>query len=111
MTDIRPWTLKNVPEESRSAAIMAAQRANLTIGEWVARKLLEAAQEDAQASRELVAPASPPVAEPAPSSTPALSQLEQAAAVAAILGALPPGDRALDVFRRKALRALTRTLA
>jgi hypothetical protein len=32
---VRPWTIKGIPPEERNAAIAAAERNDLTIGEWM----------------------------------------------------------------------------
>jgi hypothetical protein len=40
----RPWMLKNVTDEERNAAIMAADKAGEPIGRWCGRRLHEAAQ-------------------------------------------------------------------
>jgi hypothetical protein len=111
MSDLRPWTLKNIPEESRSAAIRAAQRAGVTIGEWVARKLLEAAQADATAGRELAV--LPPSPEPARSPSGLdIGHIEKVVSIAHVLSEIPAGqDKGTDAFRRNAMRYLTKSLS
>ena len=97
---IQPWTIKNVPPEARNAAIQAAERAGQPIGVWVARKLLEAAQADAQGSRAVVVRAPRPMVP--------LDALEALARTAAHVAALP--DDGPRGFRRSALRELRRQL-
>ena len=47
MPDVaRPWSLKGVPEEVRSAAIAAAKRARSPIGAWVVRAIMAQVQAD-----------------------------------------------------------------
>jgi hypothetical protein len=68
---IKPWTIKGVPPEERNAAIYAAGRNNMNMGEWIARAIRTQVQLDREAQRsparvDAVAPApaqpaSPPV--------------------------------------------------
>jgi hypothetical protein len=50
----RPWMLKNVSEEERSAATKAAAATGEPLGRWCGRKLLEAAQAELAPSRKRV---------------------------------------------------------
>jgi hypothetical protein len=38
---VGPWTLKSIPTETRQAVIRAAQRENLTVGQWLERRVRE----------------------------------------------------------------------
>ena len=49
----RPWTLKGVPEEARSAAIAQAERDRAPIGKWVARAILEQIKRDREEPKAL----------------------------------------------------------
>ncbi len=46
VTPKSPWSVKGVPQETRSAAKIAARRAGMTIGEWLSRAVMEAAKRD-----------------------------------------------------------------
>lgn len=48
---IKPWTIKGIPPEARNAAITAAERADQTIGEWIARAIRQTIQADRKADR------------------------------------------------------------
>lgn len=49
--DVKPWTIKGIPPEVRNAAIAAAGREKLTIGEWVSRAVRSQVQSDRQQTR------------------------------------------------------------
>jgi hypothetical protein len=53
MTSASPWNIKGVPLEVRNAVQMAAKRNNEFIGSWVARKLMQCAQEDLTGKQEI----------------------------------------------------------
>lgn len=36
---VKPWTVKGIGSEERTAAIAAAERSGLTIGEWLTRAI------------------------------------------------------------------------
>jgi hypothetical protein len=38
---VGPWTLKAVPTQTRQAVVRAAQRENLTVGQWLERRVRE----------------------------------------------------------------------
>jgi localization factor PodJL len=42
----KPWSVRGVDHDARSAATMAAQRAGLPIGAWLSRTILEAAAKE-----------------------------------------------------------------
>lgn len=46
--DIKPWTIKGIPPEARNAAIAAADREKMNIGEWIERAILTAIKSDRQ---------------------------------------------------------------
>ncbi len=48
---VKPWTVKGIAPEDRNAAIAAAKRNNMQIGEWLARAIRAQVQADHQASR------------------------------------------------------------
>ncbi len=48
---IKPWTVKGIAPEERSAAIAAADRQDMTIGEWLTRAIRTQVQADHQADR------------------------------------------------------------
>lgn len=98
MNEIKPWSLKGVSPEARNAAIAAAARDKMPVGQWVARACLEAAQGSARESRALVvqAPPDPDV-------------LAKCAAAAEALGRIDPAGPA-RLFVRDAYKALRKTL-
>ena len=48
---VKPWTIKGIPPEERNAAIAAAEREGLTIGEWLTRAIRTQVPADRQADR------------------------------------------------------------
>src|SRR5947207_15812433 len=48
---IKPWTVKGIAPEERNAAIAAADREGLTIGEWLSRAIRTQVQSDRQSDR------------------------------------------------------------
>src|SRR3954447_25366316 len=48
---VKPWTIKGIPPEERNAAIAAADREGLTIGEWLTRAIRTQVQTDYRADR------------------------------------------------------------
>jgi hypothetical protein len=50
------WTIRGISIEARSAAQKAAEKGNEFIGSWISRKLLEAAQNDLTAKKEVARP-------------------------------------------------------
>ena len=50
------WQVRGVTQEARNAAKMAARRCNEFVGAWVCRNILEAAQRDLGAKREVARP-------------------------------------------------------
>jgi hypothetical protein len=47
----KPWTVKGIPPEERNAAIAAAEREGLTIGEWLTRAIRTQVQADHRSDR------------------------------------------------------------
>lgn len=43
---VKPWTVKGIAPEERNAAIAAADRADMTIGEWLTRAIRTQVQAD-----------------------------------------------------------------
>ena len=48
---IKPWTVKGIAPEERNAAIAAADRQDMMIGEWLTRAIRTQVQADHQADR------------------------------------------------------------
>lgn len=48
---VQPWTVKGIGPEERNAAIAAAKREGMTIGEWLTRAIRSQVQADRQADR------------------------------------------------------------
>src|SRR4051812_22517005 len=56
---VKPWTIKGIAPEERNAAIAAAEREGLTIGEWLTRAIRTQVQTDHRSDR-LPVPLDPP---------------------------------------------------
>src|SRR5690242_13080259 len=69
---VRPWTIKGIPPEERNAAIAAAEREGLTIGEWLTRAIRTQAQADHRSDR-LPVPSRPGESHPEPLTDPDLT--------------------------------------
>jgi hypothetical protein len=48
---VKPWTVKGIAPEERNAAIAAADREDLTIGEWLTRAIRTQVKADHQSDR------------------------------------------------------------
>src|SRR4051812_16771594 len=48
---VKPWTIKGIAPEERNAAIAAAEREGLTIGEWLTRAIRTQVQADHRSDR------------------------------------------------------------
>jgi hypothetical protein len=48
---VKPWTVKGIAPEERNAAIAAAERADMTIGEWLSRAIRSQVQADLKSDR------------------------------------------------------------
>jgi hypothetical protein len=48
---VKPWTVKGIPPEERNAAVAAADREGLTIGEWLTRAIRTQVQADHRSDR------------------------------------------------------------
>src|SRR6476646_6751810 len=48
---VKPWTIKGIAPEERNAAIAAADREGLTIGEWLTRAIRTQVQADHRSDR------------------------------------------------------------
>src|SRR5690242_8737303 len=48
---VKPWTVKGIAPEERNAAIAAADREGVTIGEWLSRAIRTQVQADRQSDR------------------------------------------------------------
>ncbi len=57
---VKPWTIKGIPPEERNAAIAAAEREGLTIGEWLTRAIRTQVQADHRSDRVPVVIDAPP---------------------------------------------------
>ena len=105
MHDIKPWTVKGIAPEHRSAFTAAAKRSGLDIGPWVVRAGLAHIQAERAEQR---APAV--IAPPAPSGDPA--ELAGVVAMAVDLagvsgGVVPKGvERLAWAVMRSRLRAM-----
>src|SRR6201985_1853864 len=48
---VKPWTIKGIAPEERNAAIAAADRQDMTIGEWLSRAIRAQVQADQRSDR------------------------------------------------------------
>lgn len=48
---VKPWSIRGVPPEERNAAIEAAKRSDMNIGDWMVRAIRTAIQQETQANR------------------------------------------------------------
>lgn len=62
-----PWTIKVVPKETRDAAINAARREGMTVGQWLERRVREWTAEDGSGTAMVPASRSEPPRLAAPS--------------------------------------------
>jgi hypothetical protein len=110
---VKPWTVKGIPPEERNAAIAAAERVGLTIGEWLTRAIRTQVQADLKSDR-LPAVVDPPQqrADQRVDCQADLADLERMVALAKTLAAangkpIPPGiTRATYALMREHLKAL-----
>lgn len=70
-----PWTIRGIPPEERNAAIEAAKRSDMTLGEWLRRAIRTEILKENQSSRAPV-----PVRQAMSDSQTALSDVERIAA-------------------------------
>jgi hypothetical protein len=107
---VRPWTVKGIPPEERNAAIAAAEREGLTIGEWLTRAIRTQVQTDHRSDRLPVA-LEPPASLPSDRQSD-LADLERVVELAKTLASangepIPPTiTRATYSLMREHLKAL-----
>ena len=107
---VRPWTVKGIPPEERNAAIAAADREGLTIGEWLTRAIRTQVQADHRSDRLPVALDPPTLSASDRQSD--LADLERVVALAKTLASatdqpIPPTiTRATYSLMREHLKAL-----
>jgi hypothetical protein len=115
MHDVKPWTIKGVDPEERNAAISAANRLEMTIGEWLKRAIRTQVQVDRNERRDvapsvLALPAPPPLAHRPPSS-PAAPAAVITLVVNELHGILSLAERLKEATGRPIPRAVTRSVA
>jgi hypothetical protein len=107
---VKPWTVKGIPPEERNAAIAAAEREGLTIGEWLTRAIRTQVQADHRSDR-LPITLDPPAASPSDRQSD-LADLERVVELAKTLASangepIPAGiTRATYSLMREHLKAL-----
>lgn len=72
---VKPWTVRGIPPEARNAAIEAAKRSDMNLGEWLDRAIRAQIQQEIQSVRLPV-----PVGQPVSDSQTALADVERIAA-------------------------------
>jgi hypothetical protein len=97
---VGPWTLKAVPTQTRQAVIRAAQRENLTVGQWLERRVREWTEEG---SAVVVSETSSETRSPPHD----LDLIERAVTAAVALAGAPDVPKA---FRQRANRLLREAL-
>jgi hypothetical protein len=107
---VKPWTIKGIAPEERNAAIAAADREGLTIGEWLTRAIRTQVQADHRSDR-LPVPLDPPASLPSDRQSD-LADLERVVELAKSLSSangepIPSGiTRATYFLMREHLKAL-----
>jgi len=90
---VAPWTIKSVATATRNAAIQAARRENLTVGQWLEKRIAEWEG----AGSPVLAPVAPAAPAPSPADTAALIQAA-AAMTQAALAVAAAGDVVTPTF-------------
>src|SRR3954453_19265570 len=107
---VKPWTIKGIAPEERNAAIAAAEREGLTIGEWLTRAIRTQVQADHRSDR-LPVTLDPPLTSASDRQSD-LADLERGVCLAKTLALangepIPPGiTRATYSLMREHLKAL-----
>lgn len=115
--EIKPWTIRNVPPDVRNAALSAAKRRGVDIGELVSRALLSDIQAERQEQRAPAVVRPAPIAHPAATTMPPLDLAGSAQFLAGLaqligtLGGVPDGlrrdtERTTRAMLRQARRAI-----
>lgn len=73
--DIKPWTIKGIAPEHRNAAIAAADRADVLIGEWMSRAILSQVKIDQRTAVASATTQSGPATGPSASGLAEITQL------------------------------------
>ena len=105
---VKPWTVKGVPPEARNAAIAAAKRNKLPIGDWLVRSIRAQVQAEHQGQRApaVMADQSAERSDPAAD----LAAVERLVAMVSQL-ATATGEAPPEAVSRTAYRLLRRRLA
>ena len=109
--DVKPWTVRGVPPEVRNAALSAAKRSGMGVGDWLDRAIRHYVQHEKSASLEAQQ-------RPAPSmetATKEAAELVGLISELAAAGAPPPKGVAQQAYglireRLKALKAPTKAI-
>lgn len=112
--DVKPWTVRGVPPEVRNAALSAAKRSGMGVGEWLDRAIRHYVQHEKNASLEAQQP-------PQKSAASAETATKEAAELVGLIGELaaagapPPKGVAQQAYglireRLKALKAPTKAI-
>src|SRR3954452_8202596 len=111
---VKPWTIKGIAPEERNAAIAAAEREGLTIGEWLTRAIRTQVQADHRSDRTPMVVDVPPMKADRQSD---LADLERMFTLAQKIASangqpIPPGiTRATYALMRDHLRDISTALA
>lgn len=110
--DVKPWTVRGVPPEVRNAALSAAKRSGMGVGEWLDRAIRHYVQHEKNGSLETTKPAQEPASE---TTTREAAELVGLIGELAAAGAPPPKGVAQQAYglireRLKALKAPTKAI-
>jgi hypothetical protein len=106
--NIKSWSIRGVPPEERNAALAAADRSDMNVGEWLRRAIRTQIQQENQANRAPVA-VGPVVSDgPTSLSDEALAKVERIAASVRDLAAagVHPSKTAADRLHNALLKQL-----
>lgn len=113
--DVKPWTVRGIPPEVRNAALSAAKRSGLGVGDWLDRAIRHYVQHEKNASLEAQRPQQKP-GSGAETATKEAAELIGLIGELATAGAPPPKGVAQQAYglireRLKALKAPTKTIS
>lgn len=115
--DVKPWTVRGVPPEVRNAALSAAKRSGMGVGEWLDRAIRHYVQHEKNAALETSQP--PQTQRPVhgtEATTKEAAELVGLIGELAAAGAPPPKGVAQQAYglireRLKALKTPTKAIA
>lgn len=112
--DVKPWTVRGVPPEVRNAALSAAKRSGMGVGDWLDRAIRHYVQHEKNASLEAQQPTHKPSSN-TENTTKEAAELVGLIGELAAAGAPPPKGVAQQAYglireRLKALKSPTKAI-